>query len=99
MVEAELARSADRSLGCMFLSRRETDADIRNAWRSNWNTKQLDNVIKLYATNATYLSSDGSRISGQDNIRAYMQKPIGSKDSVQSVTLDCSGDIVDDSGT
>ncbi|MGA2922651.1 MAG: hypothetical protein ABSE28_16195 [Candidatus Sulfotelmatobacter sp.] len=28
-----------------------------------------------------------------------MQKPIGSKDSVQSVTLDCSGDIVDDSGT
>jgi len=56
-------------------------------------------VIKLYATNATYLSSDGSHISGQDTIRAYLQKLNGSKDSVQSVTLDCSGDIVDDSGT
>jgi uncharacterized protein (TIGR02246 family) len=74
-------------------------ADIRSAWLSNWNTKQLDNVINLYATNATYLPADGTRVSGQNDIRAYMQKLIGSKDSVQSVTLDCSGDIVYDSGT
>jgi hypothetical protein len=28
--------------------------------------KQLDNVINLYATNATYLPADGTRVSGQN---------------------------------
>jgi hypothetical protein len=41
-------------------------ADIRSAWLSNWNMKQLDNVINLYATNATYLPADGTRVSGQN---------------------------------
>ena len=74
-------------------------ADVRSSWLSNWNTNQLDNVMKLYATDATYLPSDGSRVSGQSEIRAYMKNLIGSKDSVKSVALDCSGAMVYDSGT
>jgi uncharacterized protein (TIGR02246 family) len=74
-------------------------AEVRNSWLSNWNSNQLDNVMKLYATHATYLPSDGSRVSGQKDIRAYFEKLIGSKDSVESVTTDCSGDMVYDSGS
>jgi ketosteroid isomerase-like protein len=66
---------------------------------TNWNAKQLDNVVKLYAADATYLPPDGSRIPGQHEIRAFLEKQIGSKVSVQSNTLDCSGDIAYESGT
>jgi ketosteroid isomerase-like protein len=73
-------------------------AEVRNSWVTNWNAKQLDNVVKLYAADATYLPPDGSRVSGQSEIRAFFEKQIGSKVEVHSRTLDCSSDIVADSG-
>lgn len=73
--------------------------DLRNSWVTNWNAKQLDDVMKLYTNNANYLPPDGSRVSGQDEIKAYFQKLIDSKVSAASVALDCSGDLAFDSGT
>lgn len=74
-------------------------AQVRDAWISAWNAGQLDNVTKLYAQDAAFLGADGSRATGQNEIRAAFQKQIGGKVSVQSVTLDCSGEISYDSGT
>jgi uncharacterized protein (TIGR02246 family) len=74
-------------------------AEVRNSWEKNWNAKLLDNVVKLYAADAAFLPADGSRASGQNKIRASLQKQIGSKVSVTSVTVDCSDDVAYDGGT
>jgi len=74
-------------------------AEVRELWVTNWNARQLDNVVKLYATDAAYLTADGSRASGQSEIRASLEKQLGSKVSVHSLTLGCSGEVAYDSGT
>lgn len=73
-------------------------AEVRNSWVTNWNAKQLDNVVALYATDATYLPPDGTRVSDRTAIRAFLEKQIGSKVSVHSITLECSGEVAYDSG-
>jgi hypothetical protein len=37
---------------------------------------------------------DGTRITGQSEIRAFLQKNIGAKDTAQSVSMECSGDMI-----
>lgn len=73
-------------------------ADVRNSWLSNWNAQKLDEVMKLYATDATFTPPEGSPISGRDNIRAYFAKQIGSTISVEPKPLECSGDTARDNG-
>lgn len=75
--------------------------NVRDSWINNWNAKQLGEVMKLYAEDSTLLSSDGQRIVGRENIRPYFQKLMDSGTvtvSVQSVSLDCSGDFGYDAG-
>ena len=72
---------------------------IRNAWKTNWNAKQLDNVISLYATDAALLPSDGTRATGKTEIKAALQKQLGSTVAITSVSVDCSGEFAYDSGT
>jgi hypothetical protein len=74
-------------------------ADVRGSWVKNWNEKQLDNVVRLYATHADLLLADGSRASGQDEIRASLGKQIGSKVEAHSIGIVCSGALAYDSGT
>lgn len=74
-------------------------AQLRETWVEDWNAKNLDGVMTLYAPDATLLPSDGSRDTGQSEIRAVLEKQIGSKVSVQSVKIDCSGDLGYESGS
>jgi hypothetical protein len=73
--------------------------DVRDSWVSNWNAKKLDEVMKLYATDATYTPPDGTTITGKDKIQTYFEKQLGSQVSVDSKTLTCSGDRADDNGS
>ena len=74
-------------------------AGVRSSWVKNWNEKQLDNVVRLYATHAALLPADGTRASGQYEIRASLGKEIGSKVVAHSVGIVCSGGLAYDSGT
>ena len=92
--------AAPASAKCTSADEREI-TEVRDSWKANWNANKLEDVMKLYATDATYLPSDGGRVSGQDAIKAYFGKLIVSSkvSSIVSVTLDCSGDVAYDSGT
>jgi uncharacterized protein (TIGR02246 family) len=68
-------------------------------WVTDWKAKNLDNLISLYAPDAVFLPADGSRATGRDEIRAALQKQLGAPLSVQSVTVDCSGELAYDDGT
>jgi ketosteroid isomerase-like protein len=74
-------------------------SEVRSSWVTNWNAKQLDNVVNLYATDAVLLPPDGSRATGKTEIKASLEKQIGSKVSVRGVTVDCSGEVAYDSGS
>ena len=74
-------------------------ADVRSSWVKNWNDGQLDNVVNLYATHADLLAADGSRASGQVEIRTSLGKLIGSKVEVRSLADACSDAFAYDNGT
>jgi hypothetical protein len=73
--------------------------ETRIWWVWNWNHGQLDDVVKLYAPNADLLSANGSRASGQDAIRASLEKQIGSTLEVRSLAITCSDAFAYDTGT
>jgi ketosteroid isomerase-like protein len=72
---------------------------VRDSWKKNWNAKQLDNVVALYAPDATFLPSDGTRNTGTSEIKAALQKQLGSTVTITSVKVDCSGEFAYDSGS
>jgi len=74
-------------------------AEVREAWVKNWNDGQLGNVVNLYYKYADLLSPDGSRAHAQDEIRASLQKQIGSKVEVRSLAFACSDAFAYDNGT
>ena len=59
----------------------------------------LDDLTKLYYSRAVLLPADGSRAEGQSEIRASLQKQIGSKVEVRSLGPACSGDLAYENGT
>jgi hypothetical protein len=64
-------------------------ADVRSSWVKNWEG-QLDNVVYLCGTHADLLAADRSRASGQNEIRASLEKQIGSELEVHSLPDACS---------
>ena len=74
-------------------------ADVRSSWVRDWNDGQLGNVVNLYYRDADLLAADGSRAHGQDEIRASLQKQIGSKVEVHSLAFACSDAFAYDNGT
>ena len=73
--------------------------DVRDSWVKNWNDRQLGNVANLYYRYADLLAADGSRAHGQDEIRAALQKQMGSKVEVHSLAFACSDAFAYDNGT
>jgi len=51
-------------------------AQIMNTWVEDWNEKRMDDLTNLYSAHAAMLPSDGSRASGQGEIRAFLEKQI-----------------------
>ena len=74
-------------------------AQVMNTWVEDWNEKQIDDLTKLYYSHAVLLPADGSRAEGQSEIRAFLQKKIGSKVEVRSVGLVDNASLAYENGT
>lgn len=74
---------------------------LRDSWIQNWNNKNLEKVVELYTSDAVYLTPDGDRLAGRDNIRATFQKAMSMNvtDKVDSNETRCSDSIASDMGT
>jgi len=66
-------------------------AQIMNTWVEDWNNKRIDDLTKLYwegeghaAPHSVLLPPDGSRADGHSEIRAYLEKQVGTKIEVNS---------------
>lgn len=59
-------------------------AQIMNTWVEDWNNKRIDDLTKLYYSNAVLLPADGSRADGYREIRAYLEKQVGTKMELNS---------------
>lgn len=99
LLTAFLVTSSVAAVAQCTPSEKKQIAEIRDSWITNWNAKKLDDVIKLYAADATYLPSDGSRVIGLSDIQAFFEKVVNFKASADSVNLECSGGLAYDSGT
>ena len=74
---------------------------VRDSWLTAWKAKQLDEVMKLYAEDATLLSPDGHLHVGRTQIRAYFKTSIDSVTAVfvQPAGVVCSSFTGYDTGT
>lgn len=59
-------------------------AQVMNTWVEDWNEKRIDDLSKLYYSQAVLLPADGSRADGQNEIRAYLEKQVGTKMELNS---------------
>jgi uncharacterized protein (TIGR02246 family) len=76
-------------------------AQISVQWAKEWSAKNLDAVIAMYADDAVFLPSVGSRITGRAAIRDLFEKALAANTSdlkVQSKVTEQSGDLAYDSG-
>jgi ketosteroid isomerase-like protein len=76
-------------------------AKIREAWVQNLRTKQLEPILKFYASDAVFLQPSGERITGSAALRTLFQNIIATFNSdltLRSRNLETSGDLAYDSG-
>jgi len=60
-------------------------AQVMNKWVQDWNNKRIDNLMTFYRSpHAVLLPADGSRADGQSEIRAYLEKQVGTKMELNS---------------
>ena len=81
----------------------ESVEEVRVAWFANWNAKNLQGLMALYAEDAVLLPSSGERIAGSAKIRDYfrsvLDSPCLSVRESESQNVVSSGDLAYDSGT
>jgi ketosteroid isomerase-like protein len=78
-----------------------TIAKIREAWVQNLRTKQLESILKFYASDAVFLQPNGDRITGSAALRTLFQNIMATFNSdlaLRSQNLETSGDLAYDSG-
>jgi uncharacterized protein (TIGR02246 family) len=76
-------------------------ACVSEEWAEHWSAKNLDAVVALYADDAVFLPSTGSRVTGRAAIRELFAKALVASTTrlrVQSKTTGQSGDLAYDSG-
>jgi ketosteroid isomerase-like protein len=74
---------------------------IRDAWVQDLHTKQLEPILKFYASDAAFLLPNGDRITGSAALRTLFQNIMATFNSdltLHSQTFDTSGDLAYDSG-
>jgi ketosteroid isomerase-like protein len=79
----------------------ETLAKLRETWVQDLHTKQLEPILKFYASDAAFLQPDGERITGSAALRTLFQTIMASFNSdltLHSQNLEASGDLAYDSG-
>lgn len=47
---------------------------IENEWMKDWNSSNIDALVKLYSTDAVYLTDDGRRLVGRTDIATYLKQ-------------------------
>jgi uncharacterized protein (TIGR02246 family) len=76
-------------------------AKIRDAWVQDLRTKQLEPILKFYASDAVFLQPNGDRITGSAALRTLFQNIMATFNSdltLHSQNLETSGDFAYDSG-
>jgi len=76
-------------------------AKIREAWVQHLRTKQLEPILKFYASDAVFLQPNGDRITGSAALRTLFQNIMATFNSdltLHSQNLEASGDLAYDSG-
>ena len=74
---------------------------ISEQWAKEWGAKNLDAVVALYAEDAVFLPSTGSRVTGRAAIRELFASALASHSSelhVRSKRTEQSGQLAYDSG-
>ncbi len=74
---------------------------IGERWAKEWGAKNLEGVLALYAEDAVFLPSTGSRVTGRAAIRELFAGALASHSSklqVRSKVTEHSGDLAYDSG-
>jgi ketosteroid isomerase-like protein len=78
-----------------------TLAKIREIWVQDLRTKQLEPILKLYASDAVFLQPTGERITGSAALRTLFQTIMATFNSdltLHSQNLETSSDLAYDSG-
>jgi len=76
-------------------------AGIRDSWVRDLHDKQLEPILKFYASDAAFLQPSGERITGATALRNLFQNIMAAFDSdltLRSLKLETSGDLAYDSG-
>jgi ketosteroid isomerase-like protein len=76
-------------------------AKIREAWVQDLRTKQLEPILKSYASGAVFLQPNGDRITGSAALRTLFQNIMATFNSdltLHSKNLEASGDLAYNSG-
>jgi ketosteroid isomerase-like protein len=78
-----------------------TLAKIRETWVQDLRSKQLEPILKFYASDAAFLQPTGERITGSAALRSLFQTVMATFDSdltLHSQNVEISGDLAYDSG-
>jgi ketosteroid isomerase-like protein len=79
----------------------ETLGKLREAWVEDLRTKQLEPILKFYASDAAFLQPSGERITGSAALRTLFQTIMAGFNSgltLHSLKLETSGELAYDSG-
>jgi len=77
-------------------------AKMRELWLTDWNLRQVNSIMALYAPDAMFLTASGERAVGQAAIRALFEGMRASNMSnlrLHSLAVEQSGDLAYDSGS
>jgi uncharacterized protein (TIGR02246 family) len=77
-------------------------AKSRDVWVALWNTRQINQVLTLYAPDAMFLTASGERATGLFEIRYLFERMRNSNTSdlkLHSLAFEQSGDLAYDSGS
>jgi ketosteroid isomerase-like protein len=76
-------------------------AKLRDEWVQDLRTKQLEPILKLYTSDASFLQPNGDRLTGSAALRSLFQTIMTTFNSdltLHSRELEASGDLAYDSG-
>lgn len=76
--------------------------EIREEWVKDWNAKQLNQILALYAQDAVFLPTTGQRIEGRKAIGDFLEPIMQASNralSVKSIETEESNKVAYDSGT
>lgn len=75
---------------------------VRNDWADDWNHKRLDDILRLYDSEAVFLRPTAQRTTGRQSIRELFASVLATNTpniTFHAGTIETSGNLAYDSGT